>query len=317
MIRARFHVGGLLIAFAVLCRCSLAYDLDGLDHAGAGAAGADGSAGQAGSGGHDASSADATGDATAGEGGTLGDASADSSGGGAGTDGGDAAVDGSGGGAGADAGALTFGLVAHYRFDETSGTSAADATGNNGPATLLGGASFASGLQNNALALSGSGEYVSLPGNIARSFGSFSISVWVRLNTIGSWARLFDFGAGTTRYLFFTPRTPGNQARFAISTAGAGSEQRLDGAGLSTGSWHHVVVTLTGDAGALYVDGEQVAQNASMSLAPADLGNTNSNWLGRSQFSADPYLNGRIDNLRMYSRVLSPQEVQALEAGGL
>lgn len=321
MTRAGFEVGSLLIAFAVLCRCSLAYDLDDLDNAGGGAAGGDASAGQAGSGGHDASAADATDDGMAGAGGTPADASSDSSGGSAGTDGRDAALDGSGGGAGADtgadAGSLTLGLVAHYRFDETRGTSAADATGNNAPATLLGGASFASGLQNNALALSGNDEYVSLPANIARGYGSFSISVWVRLNTTGSWARIFDFGAGTTRYMFLTPRTPGNQTRFAISTAGAGSEQRLESAGLSTGSWHHVVVTLSGDAGALYVDGVQVAQNASLTLAPADLGNTNANWLGRSQFTDDPYLNGRIDNLRMYSRVLSLPEVQALEAGGL
>ena len=317
MTRAGFTVGSLVIAFAVLCRCSLAYDLDGLDDGKGGAAAADASAGRAGSGGHDASAADAMDDGVAGAGGTPGDASGDGAGGSAGTNAGDAALDGSGGSAGADAGGLSLGLVAHYRFDETRGTSAADATGNNAPATLLGGASFAAGRQNNAVALSGNGEYVSLPANIASSYGSFSISVWVRLDTTDGWARIFDFGTGTTRYMFLTPRTPGNQTRFAISTAGAGGEQRLDSAGLSTGRWHHLVVTLTGDTGTLYVDGMQVAQNVSMSLAPADLGNTSANWLGRSQFSADPYLDGRIDNLRMYSRVLSLQEVQALEAGGL
>ena len=313
MIRAGFRFGSFVLTVAVLCRCSLAYDLDGLDDAHGGAAGKDASAGHAGSGGHDASAADATGDGMAGAGGTPGDASGDSSGGSAGTGGGDAAL----GDAGSDAGALTLGLVAHYRFDETSGTSAADATGNNGPATLLGGASFASGLQNNAVALAGNDEYVSLPANIARDYGAFSISVWVHLNAAESWARILDFGTGTTRYMFLTPRAPGNQTRFAISTAGAGNEQRLNSAALSTGSWHHVVVTLTGDTGALYVDGIQVAQNGSMTLSPADLGNTSANWLGRSQFSADPYLNGRIDNLRLYSRVLSAEEVRALEAGGL
>jgi hypothetical protein len=321
MTRAGFQLGSLAVALAVLCRCSLAYDLDGLDEANGGAAGADAAAGRGGAGGHDASddasAADAADDGMAGSGGAPVDASTDSSGGSAGTGGPDAALDGSGGSAGADAGTLTLGLVAHYRFDETSGTSAADATGNNAPATLRGGASFAAGRQNNAVELSGTDEYVSLPANIASSYGAFSLSVWVRLNTSDGWARVFDFGTGTTRYLFFTPRTPDNQARFAISTAGAGGEQRLNGAPLSTGSWHHVVVTLTGDTGVLYVNGAQVAQNASLSLAPADLGNTSANWLGRSQFTADPYLNGRIDNLRMYSRVLSLQEVQALQAGGL
>ncbi|HEY6556919.1 MAG TPA: LamG domain-containing protein [Polyangiaceae bacterium] len=315
MLATRFKIGLTVVGIGALCRCSLAYDLEELDN-GSGDS-RDASAGQAGSGGHDAS-ADATNDGVAGAGGsTPGDA--------AGGTGGapvlDAASDGSDGAvsdAGSDAGNLTLGLVAHYRFDEWRGSSAADATGNNQPGTLVNGASFASGVRDNSVSLDGGGEYVSLPANIVRSYGAFSISVWFRLNTTtASWARIFDFGSGTTRYLFLAPRTPTNQVRFGISTGGGGAEQQLNSSGLSAGNWHHVAVTLSGSTGTLYVNGAQVAQNTSMSLAPADLGDTNRNWLGRSQFSADPYLNGRIDNLRMYSRVLTLQEVQTLEAGGL
>ena len=60
------------------------------------------------------------------------------------------------GGDGGDGGTLSAGLVAYYPFDETSGTSAADASGNGHTATLVGGATFASGLQNNGVTLNGS-----------------------------------------------------------------------------------------------------------------------------------------------------------------
>jgi uncharacterized protein len=74
---------------------------------------------------------------------------------------------------------------------------------------------------------------------------------------------------------------------------------------------------MTVNSGTLYVNGAQVAQNTAMSLSPASLGNTTQNWLGRSQFGADPFLNGKIDNFRIYSRALSPGEVQTLDTSHL
>ena len=44
-------------------------------------------------------------------------------------------------------------FVAHYPFDETSGTTAADATGNGRTATLAGGATWVAGRTGNAVNL--------------------------------------------------------------------------------------------------------------------------------------------------------------------
>jgi hypothetical protein len=71
-----------------------------------------------------------------------------------------------------------------------------------------------------------------------------------------------------------------------------------------------------GSAGAvLYVDGVQVGTNTAVTLRPTDLGKTSNNYIGRSQFSADPYLDGDIDEFRVYSRALSSSEIQALASG--
>ena len=53
-----------------------------------------------------------------------------------------------------------------------------------------------------------------------------------------------------------------------------------------------------------------------MTLSPSSLGSTNQNWIGRSQYSADPYLDGRVDDFRIYNRALSSSEVSALASGG-
>jgi hypothetical protein len=214
-----------------------------------------------------------------------------------------------------DAGNLAAGLVAFYRFDETSGTSASDATGNGYTATLTGGATFAAGLQANAVTLSGNSQYVSLPNGILSSLTQFSICTWVNLSAAPQWARIFDFGTGTTAYMFLTPNSASGTLRFSITTGGSGAEQQLNATALPTGSWQHLAVTLTGTTGTLYVNGAQVAQNTGMTLDPTSLGVTTHDWLGRSQFNTDPYLTGEIDDFRVYSRALSGGEVAALYSG--
>jgi hypothetical protein len=217
---------------------------------------------------------------------------------------------------------LSTGLFAYYPFDETSGTTGADATGRNGAAMLMGNATFSPGLKNNALTLGGTQDYASLPQGIVSTLVSFSISVWVYPQSVATWSRVFDFGTGTTKYMFFTLNT-GQASEFGMTTSSPSSEEQLNSLDtssaqtLQTGIWQHVVVTLSGNTAAMYVQGSQVAQNTHMTLSPMSLGTTTQNWLGRSQYSYNPYMAGQIDNLRIYSRALTQAEVSELYTGEL
>ncbi len=106
-------------------------------------------------------------------------------------------------------------FVAHYQFNETSGTAAADSTGNGRTATVAGGATWIAGRTGNAVNLSGSSQYVTVPAGILSGATAFTIAVWVRVDTIANWARLFDFGSSTSANMFFVPRSSANAARFA------------------------------------------------------------------------------------------------------
>jgi hypothetical protein len=338
---AKRQYSKVLVSLAVagvpaLCQCSLFFDLGGLDNGGPvsdfdAATDHDSEAGD-----HDAAT-DAGGDTggldgavdAGGDAGPLdamGDTRVDASGvdamgdGGndaAGLDAGDAAdaggLDAAGEAGGLDAaaegGGIAVGLVAFYPFDEASGTTSADASGNNQTATMQG-ATFAPGLRGNAATMNGTTQYVSLPSGIVSGLTSFSISAWVFPNNTVAHTRIFDFGTGTNTYMFLTPHT--TVARFAITTSGANMEQRIDAPVLAAASWQHVAVTVAGATGTLYVNGAQLAQNAAMTLNAASLGTTTQNWLGRSQFAADPNLNGQIDEFRIYNRALTASEVQQL-----
>lgn len=207
-------------------------------------------------------------------------------------------------------------LLAHYQFNETTGTVAADASGNGRTASLVGGASWVAGRSGNAVNLSGTSQYVALPSGILAGAAAGTVATWVRLDTVANWQRVFDFGSGTGVNMFLTPRSSGGTARFAITTGGSGGEQRINApAALPTGAWTHVAVTLGGGLGVLYVNGSEVARNAAMTLTPASLGSTTQNWVGRSQY-ADPYLDGAVDGLRVYSRALAASEVASLFTSG-
>ncbi len=74
----------------------------------------------------------------------------------------------------------------------------------------------------------------------------------------------------------------------------------------------HVAVTLSGSTGTLYVNGTAVGTNTAMFLAPFRLGSTTQNWLGRSQYSADPGFNGLIDDFRIHRSALSATQIAEL-----
>jgi uncharacterized protein len=174
---------------------------------------------------------------------------------------------------------------------------------------------WAPGKFGNAVRLNGSSQYVELPTGVVQQLHDFTVALWVRPEQVRSWSRIFDFGTGTSRNMFLTASAGGSGPRFAITTSGGSGEQRLDGAQpLAAGTWTHLAVTLSGNTGSLYVNGALVDTNSAMSLSPADLGATDRNWIGKSQYG-DALLRGDVDECQIFSRALSPAEVVALTAG--
>lgn len=204
-------------------------------------------------------------------------------------------------------------MFAYYPFDQTAGPTITDASGNGRNGTLSGTATFPAGVIGSGISLPGSsGDYVTLPSGLVKTLTSITITVWVNVHTDQTWQRVFDFGSSQTVYMFLTSHAGGGNARFAITTAGNTMEQQLNGtAVLPTGTWTHVAIVLGSNGGTLYINGAAVATNTALTLRPADLGATSNNYLGRSQF-VDPYFNGEIDDLRIYSTALTAAQISTI-----
>ncbi|MHC4743522.1 MAG: LamG-like jellyroll fold domain-containing protein [Planctomycetota bacterium] len=180
-----------------------------------------------------------------------------------------------------------------------------DGTEINGPYSVgSGGATYSIGYDDQAIVLDGADDYVDLPiGADIASLGSSTFAAWVNFSNLGgAWQRIFDFGSGTGTYLFLCPRIgTGGVMRFAIKPPGAG-EQIVDTTDTLAGDWHHLAVTIDAalTTANVYLDGEVVGTNAGVTLTPSDVGHSSQNWIGRSQFVADGYFNGAIDDFRIY-----------------
>ena len=206
-------------------------------------------------------------------------------------------------------------LAGHWKLDDGFGSTAADSSTNANNGTVYGEPQWVTGHDGGALWFDGTNDYVELPiGWVISSLSNSTFATWADFsNAGGGWQRIFDFGNDTTTYMFLTPRMgTGGAMRFGITTQGGGAaEQVVTAASTLARGWHHVAVTINAnqDTITLYLDGSVAAQNTAATLTPSDLGMTAFNWLGRSQYEADAYYTGLIDDFRIYSRALSQAEV--------
>lgn len=199
-------------------------------------------------------------------------------------------------------------LIAHYAFDETSGTVAHDSIGSMNGA-LQGGAKFVMGGINGSGAISldrATGDLVNMGDNFG--FASFSIQSWVKLDeNYGTVSVPFGkhiAGAGIGYYLSISEGAPGK----AWLYPGAYPRTGVSTTSVNDGHWHQLVGIFDGTFGtaSLYVDGmlETSVTGAS------------------TQFSTTPFLvggttygatyTGLIDELRIYDHALTADEVGSL-----
>jgi len=218
------------------------------------------------------------------------------------------------------AGNVSADLVAHWKFDDGSGTIAQDSSGNGYDGTLFGEPTWVAGQIGGALEFDGTNDYVELPiGSLISSLTNSTFAIWVDFsNEGGAWQRILDFGTGTIVNMFLTPRmgTDGLM-RFAITINGNGDEDQTTAQTTLPSGWHYVTLTINADENvhSLYLDGELEAQNTAARHSPSALGETNQNWLGRSQYTADGYFDGRLDDFRIYDRVLTVKQIEDLGNG--
>lgn len=169
---------------------------------------------------------------------------------------------------------------------------------------LSGGASIESdaGIEGAGLVFDGKSGYMTLPSDILTS--EITFMAWVKTNEIKSWSRLFDFGTDQGNNFFYSPS--GGRVESVVN----GKYDTMNVTAFSNvGVWEHYAVTRTDNKVQLYRNGELVSE-AGCSNSVASL-LQNSNYIGKSHYESDALFSGVMDNIYLYSRVCTPEEIKA------
>jgi hypothetical protein len=216
---------------------------------------------------------------------------------------------------------LRHGLIGEWHLDGD----AKDTSGNGNDGALAGNVTFAPGKYGKAAALNGAGDYVTVPDSASLKDGQTGL-------TVAAWVKLERLPAANT---YYTPIAKEHSYRFIISSDGGAhfvvatskNGWYADGtvAGLGTrldaGEWYHLAATYDGHELRVYVNGaldgmggpltgyiaahaKQLGRNGENVKAPLTFGAKTS---GNLDYTA-----GLIDEVRVYDRALSDDEIAAL-----
>ena len=135
------------------------------------------------------------------------------------------------------------------------------------------------------------------------ALSTFSVSLWVKYDAIGSMVSVFDKSFnGTSGFRIWTGTT------WNAILLSVGSTNWSVGSAQSTGTWLHYVLTYTGGTALFYINGSLIDTKTGLSLS-----DTSSTLMLGADYAGDSdWFDGSIDDVSIYSAVLTSTEISNL-----
>jgi glucose/arabinose dehydrogenase/PKD repeat protein len=202
--------------------------------------------------------------------------------------------------------AAPAGLVLAYGFEETTGTSATDASPSKNTGTVNGATRSTAGRYGRALSFDGTNDRVDVPDSTSLDLTTaMTLEAWVKPTSNTGWRTVILKERGTGGHVYALYSSEGTAPiaeSFTSAYTGA-----LGTSPLTLNAWSHLATTYDGTALRLYVNGNQVASKAmtgamAATASPLRIGG-NALW--------GEYFAGLIDEVRIYNKALTTAQIQA------
>lgn len=192
-------------------------------------------------------------------------------------------------------------LIAMYTMDDVNGSTLIDETGNNNG--VVSGAFQEEGFFGSSLNFDGINDSVDVgSGNFG--INDFSVSWWMKTTSVEN--DVVIECDGNTGWSIQT--SPSNNGLIAINKGGT-SPQAISSNPINDGQWHHVCVSTSGNSVDIYIDG--IDDTDLGSVAGSTSFPTGNLSIGARNNTVANYA-GNIDQIRVFDRVLTKQEVAIL-----
>ena len=205
------------------------------------------------------------------------------------------------------------GLVAAYSFDEGTGTTANDSSGQGNTATLNNGVAWVTGQHGKAVSFDGVNDYITIPNSASTNISgnALTLSMWINPQPLASGdsvviGKFWNTTQSSPYYQYGLELGGGNRTDFYVGTT-SGPLAALGGTTLPFNQWSYLAITFDGAQVKTYVNGALVNTQA-LSATITARGNPMN--IGADASPAQ-FNKGMLDDLRIYSRVLTQAQVQA------
>ena len=207
------------------------------------------------------------------------------------------------------------GLIGYWKFDEGKGGLTQDFSGN-GNNGRIHGAKWVTGKCGQALGFDGIDDYVDCGNDESLNFGTgdFTLEAWVKITQAPEGTK--GFGVVVKG----GPTSVDGQYGVFVSTVNITAAMRDDAGFVGTtfeyslDKFYHVAGVFDRDRYlSLYIDGVLEDNDGISSHSSNDISNNNDLTIGYGTIAGNPgYFKGIIDEVRIYNRALSADEVKAL-----
>ncbi len=201
------------------------------------------------------------------------------------------------------------GLAGSWSFNEGSGTTAYDGSGNGNAGTLKNGTAatcftngacpdWVSGKFGKALSFDGNGDYVQLNSDVAAVSNYWSIS-WFMKRSVNDYETIFSKGSTISGQIEVNT----NNIRVESNTNNFWQQSFVSGITITDNFWHHYSLKFDGSGSYLYIDG--ILKDTKS--ANNDVLNFIVRYVGRVQPAGyGSWLTGQLDEVRIWSKALAP-----------
>ena len=220
-------------------------------------------------------------------------------------------------------------LVGLWRFDEGSGSTASDSSGNGHHGTLVGDPKWAGGKNGGALDFDGQDDLVEL-GKFDVVGPGITLAGWIRPDTFAIndgriITKAVEWGENDHWWMLSTIASGGeSRLRFRLKTEGQSTTTLIASSGaLVVEEWQHAAATWDGTTMRLHLNGEEVGSAAKDGAAvatnpdaSASIGSQPSDaFAPATPDHVNKFFDGLIDEVRLYNNALTAEQLEGIMQG--
>lgn len=217
---------------------------------------------------------------------------------------------------------LTNGLVLYYNFDTAPvAGKVPDLSGHGNDGQAVNVQWVADGHRGGALTLSPNDSHIRVSNNESLNSPQFTLYAWIKTSSTGHyWRRIFDKGLFHNDFALsiagdWTHWKPPTKFRGYLEFEMPKTRETASHSSLADGQWHQIAATYDEQDKRLFVDGQLQDETHRPGLSPGnDFDLVIGGFTDPDPQNDDPHASfeGSLDDVMVFDRALSPEEVQAL-----